>query len=220
MPLKDKHLSALWPLFAFLIAISLLLGVKAGGDRLLTNTIAPSGIGSLERAGSVDEARKVIRSWNQKAPDERNRSEIERPSLFFSLFSNDGRVLSQIAKRSLVFDLFFIIFYTSTMAVACLLAATEIAIRRLKRKESRLVKLGIYLAYLQILTAAFDVLEDFALWRVLSNSTFDLWPWLALVCSTAKYTLVVVSLIYILLAFIFWVADARHKPMPQVKAVA
>jgi hypothetical protein len=228
MPLRNEHLSVLWPLFAVLIAIGLWLGVKAGGDNLLKNSVAPSGIGSLERAGNKDEAGKVIRSWNQPALDERTRREIDKPSLLFRLLSNDGRPLTEVAKRSLVFDLFFIVFYTSAMAVACLLAATEIAVRQKKRKESRLVKVGIRLAYLQILTAMVDVLENFALWRMLRNSTSeallnsrtsDLWPAMAYVCSIAKYTLVALSLTYVLLAFIFWLADSRQKPARKVSAV-
>jgi hypothetical protein len=220
MPLRAEHLSVLWPLFAFLIATGLWLGVKAGGDRLLKNEDAPSGIGSLERAGSVVEAQKTISSWNQKAPDERTRSQIKNPSLLFRLFSYEGRMLTSVAKRSLVFDLFFILFYSSAMAVACLLAATEIAIRRRKQTASRLVRLGIRLASLQVVTAGVDILENFALWRMLSSSTLGLWPILAYVCSIAKWTLVAVSVLYVLLAFIFWLVDARHTPKRQAKAAA
>ena len=215
--LRGEHLSALWPLFAFLIATGLWFGVKAGGDGLLKNPAAPSGIGSLERAGSVAEASKIISSWDQKAPDERTRSQMEKPSLLFNLISNDGRVLTSVARRSLVFDLFFIIFYTTALAVACLLAATEIAIRTRKRTGSRLVRFGLRLAYLQVVSAAVDVLENVAVWRMLAPSTLGLWPILAYFCSIAKLVLVSISLIYVLLAFVFWLVDARHTPKRRVK---
>src|SRR5215510_3350628 len=223
MPLRDELLSILWPLFPVLIAISLWFGVKAGGDNLLRNKTAISGIGSLERAGTVDEARKIISSWNQRAPERRSQIEIKNESFLSRFLSNDGRMLTSVARRSLIFDLFFIVFYTSVMAAACLLAATEIALRRDKQK-SRLVSLGIKLAYIQLLTAGADLIEDVALWRMLSNSTSRLWPWLAYVCSWTKYALVATSLVYILLAFIFWVVDNRRhpaiKPSPAIASSA
>jgi|GEM_PF-1538602 len=210
MPLREKYLSILWPLFPALIAISLWLGVKAGGDNLLKNTTALSGIGSLERAGTVEQAQWIIQSWNQKASDTRTQSQIENPTFLSSILSNDGRMLTEVAKRSLLFDLFFIIFYSSAIAVACLLAATQIAVRRLKQESSLLVAIGIRLAYVQILTATFDMLEDFVLWRMLSGATLRLWPWVAYGCSIAKYILVVISLMYVFTAFVFWVID--HRP--------
>lgn len=209
MPLREKHLSILWPLFPALVAISFWFGVKAGGDNLLKNKTARHGIGSLERAGSVPQAQWIIQSWNQKAPDRRTQSEIKDPK-FLSFFSNDGRMLTEVAKRSLVFDLFFILFYASTLAVACLLAAAQIAVRRRKQEESRLVAAGIRLAYAQIITASFDLLEDFALWRMLSGSTWKIWPWVAYGCSVAKWAFVAISLTYVLIAFVFWVIDHRQ----------
>ncbi len=208
MPLRDQHLSILWPIFPVLIALSLWFGVKAGGDNLLRNRTALSGIGSLERARTVEQAQHIIKSWDQKVPDRSTQSDTNQ-NFITRLLSNDGRTLTEVAKRSLVFDLFFIFFYTSVMAVACLLAATEIAVRRGKQ-ESRLVGLGIRLAFLQIVTAGFDVIENFALWRMLSNSTLRLWPLLAYICSIGKYTIIAISLIYYLIAFVFWAVDHRR----------
>ncbi|HUS11107.1 MAG TPA: hypothetical protein VMZ30_11635 [Pyrinomonadaceae bacterium] len=213
MPLREKHLRILWPLIPALIAISFWFGVKAGGDNLLKNKTALSGIGSLERAGGVEQAQWIIQSWNQKAPDRRTQSQIEKPNFLASILSNDGRMLTEVAKRSLLFDLFFIFFYSSAMAVACLLAATEIAVRRPKRESSNLVAVGICLAYLQILTATIDMLEDLALWRMLSGATSRLWPWVAYSCSIAKYVLLAISLMYVLTAFVFWVIDHRQHQL-------
>jgi uncharacterized membrane protein len=211
MPLRNIHLTVLWPLFPVLIAISFWFGVKAGGDNLLKNNTARSGMGSLERAGSVEQAQWVIQSWKEKAPDTRTKSQIDNPNLLSSILSNDGLMLTEVAKRSLVFDLFFILFYSSALAVACLLAATHMAVRR-PQEMSRLVEHGIRLAYAQILTATFDVLENVALWMMLRGSKFGLWPLLAYGCSVAKYILVAISLVYVLIAFIFWVIDHSHHP--------
>lgn len=96
------------------------------------------------------------------------------------------------------------------MAVACLLAAVEIAVRR-RKENSRLVAIGIRLAYVQILTASVDVLEDFALWRMLSGSILRFWPWIAFTCSISKYILLAISLSYVCVAFVFWVMDHKRK---------
>lgn len=211
MPLRDIHLSVLWPLFPVLIAIGLWFGVKAGGDNLLRTREAPRGIGSLERAGSVDEAQRIIASWNHMAPERRTPREIDNSNFITLIISNDGRLLTSVAKRSLVFDLFFIVFYASTLAVACLLAATEIAVRR-RNSESRLVSVGIRLAYLQVVTASMDVLENFGLWRMLKNSTSEFWPQLAYACSIAKYVLIIISLLYVFIAYLFWIAAYKQHP--------
>lgn len=214
MPLRPIHLTILWPLFPVLIAFGFWFGVKAGGDNLLKNNTARSGIGSLERAGSVEQAQWIIQSWKEKAPDRRTKSEIDNPNLLSSILSNDGLPLTEVAKRSLVFDLFFIIFYSCALAVACLLAAAHIAVRRPK-EALLLVDHGIRLAYAQILTATFDVLENIALWLMLRGSTFGLLPLVAYGCSIAKYILVTISLVYVLIAFVFWVIDHSHHPSSQ-----
>ena len=212
--MRKEYLSILWPLLTVLIAISLWFGVKAGGDNLLHNDTARSGIGSLERAGSAAEAESIIRSWNRQVPDWRSQTDIKEQGSLSRVFTNQGRKLTEVATRSLVFDLFFIGFYASAMAVACLLAATEIAVRSRKRRP-RLVALGIKLASLQLVTAGFDVVENFALWRMLSDSVTNPWPWLAYACSIAKLSLVAFSLFYIFIAFGFWVVDHRRRPVSK-----
>lgn len=227
MPLREGYLSILWPLLPVLIAISCWFGVKAGGDNLLTSdTVAPWGIGSLARAGSVKEAQLIIASWDHRVPDWRRQTDAENKSWFSSFlsgisrfFSNQGLMRTQVARQSLVFDLFFISFYTSAMAVACLLASTEIHCRSRKRKP-RLVALGIKLALVQIVTAGFDLVENLALWRMLSaRPVSNPWPWIAYVCSIAKFSLLAVSLLYILIAFVFWLVDHKRPPLKRVVAV-
>ena len=216
--MREGYLSILWPLLPVLIAISCWFGVKAGGDNLLQNDTARSGIGSLERAGSVKEAQAIIESWKHQVPDRRSQADIEKQYAVSHWFSNQGRMLTEVAKRSLLFDLFFIVFYASAVAVACLLAATEIHCRSRKPKP-RLVALGMQLARLQIVTAGFDLIENFALWRMLSAPLSNPWPSIAYVSSIAKFTLVGVSLFYIFIAFVFWVIDHRRRPLRRTLSV-
>jgi hypothetical protein len=198
LPLKYLRSSALWPAVALLIALNLWLGIKAGGDRLLTNTVATQGIVSLETAGSAERAGAIILSWT-KTPD--------------------GISLRSVALHSLIYDGFFIIFYTITLALGCFIAAGIIEVRHRKLKDLGLVKLGLILARLQVLTAALDFLEDIALWRMLSNSTSSLWPSLARWCAIPKFALIAVSLLYILLAFIFRLGEShQRRPSRQRQA--
>lgn len=215
MPLHEEYLSTLWPLLPVIIAISLWFGVKAGGDNLLKNETARNGIGSLQRAGTLAQARLIIASWDERAPERRSRAEIDKQSWVSRLLSNEGRMLTDVAKRSLVFDFFFIVFYATAMAVACLLAATEIEFRSRTRRP-RLVNFGIHLAWMQIATALFDVVENIALWRVLNSAAWSIWPPMASFCSYAKYALLAISLCYIFIAFAFWVSDHRR---PQVRRI-
>ena len=201
-----------------LIAISCWFCVKAGGDNLLQNDVARSGIGSLERAGSVKEAQKIIESWKHQVPERRSQADIEKQYAVSRWFSNQGRMLTEIAKRSLLFDLFFIVFYASAVAVACLLAATEIHCRS-RKSRPRLVALGMQLARLQIVTAGFDLIENVALWRMLSASLSNPWPWIAYVSSIAKFTLLAVSFCYVFIAFVFWVIDHRRRPLRRTVSV-
>ena len=210
--MREGYLSILWPLLPVLIAISCWFGVKAGGDDLLQNDTARSGIVSLELAGSVNEAQAIVDSWKHQVPERRSQADITEQNAVSRWFSNQGRTLTEVARRSLLFDLFFIVFYSSVVAVACLLAATEIHCRS-RKPRPRLVALGMQLARVQIVTAGFDLIENIALWRMLSASLSNPWPWIAYVSSIAKFTLVAVSLFYIFIAFVFWVIDHRRRPL-------
>lgn len=191
LPLKYLQSSVLWPVVALLIAINLWLGIKAGGDSLLNNVTAPQGIVSLETAGSVERGRNIIQSWNKKTTDE--------------------IPLRSIALHSLIYDYIFILFYTFTLALVCLIAAGAINENHEKLKHLGLVKLGVGLARIQILTAALDAIENIALWRMLREATSTIWPVLAKWCAFTKFGLIAVSLIYIMLAFIFWIGESHQR---------
>jgi hypothetical protein len=197
LPLKYLRSSVLWSVVALLIAINLWLGIKAGGDNLLNNLTAPRGIISLETTGSVESARKIIQSWNKNTPGE--------------------IPLRSIALRSLIYDYIFIVFYTFTLALVCLIAAGVFNANHEKLNRLGLVKLGVGLARLQIVTAALDAIENIALWRMLRDSTLSIWPLLARWCALPKFGLIAVSFIYILLAFIFWIGES-HKRKPLRKS--
>ncbi|HEX8747235.1 MAG TPA: hypothetical protein VF717_08540 [Pyrinomonadaceae bacterium] len=185
---------ALWPLIALLIAINLWLGIKAGGDNLLRNSAAPNGIISLEVAGSMGAAEAIMQSWNRLLPD-------------------GTTLLLDVARQSLKWDYVFILFYTITLALGCLISASIIDTRHEKLKRLGLVKVGWMLICSQVLVAALDATENVALWMVLHGSKSNSWPVLSKWCAVPKFGLIGISFFYMFLTFIIWIGES-HKRRP------
>jgi hypothetical protein len=182
---------ALWPGIALVIAINLWLGVKAGGDGLLQNVDAPNGIVSLELAGNFDRATLIVQSWPRKSPE--------------------GISLRPIAVHSLIYDCFFMVLYTTTLALACLIAATVIESSHPKMKQFGLTRLGTALARVQVLVLTLDATEDFAMWRTIRGSPSHFWPILATSCAVPKFILIGLSSAYILFAFVVRMSETNPR---------
>lgn len=189
---------ALWPVIALVIAINLWLGIKAGGDSLLENQNARWGIVSLETAGSTDRAKVILLSWSQKSPD--------------------GISLRRIALRSLIYDYFFMLFYTATLAMACLIAATIIETRHPTLKRHGLTKLGTALARLQIVVLVLDAVENIALWRMLRGSGSYFWPLVAKSCAVPKFGLIAVTFAYVFFVLVVRASENQSTRGPRVAA--
>ena len=183
--------TALWPAIALVIAINLWLGIKAGGDNLLENSNARWGIVSLEMAGSADRAKVILQSWNRRSPE--------------------GTLLRAIALRSLVYDYFFMVFYTATLAMASLIAATLIETRHPKLKRLGLTKLGTAFAHTQIVILVLDAVENIALWRMFQPSGSYVWPVLAKSCAIPKFGLIAVTFAYILFVFVIRLGESKQR---------
>jgi hypothetical protein len=188
---KCLNSTFLWPAIALVIAINLWLGIKAGGDNLLENPSARWGIVSLEMAGTTERAKVILQSWTRKSPE--------------------GIPLRAIASRSLVYDYFFMIFYTATLAMACLIAATVIETRHQQLKGLGFTKLGTALARLQAVILILDALENIALWRMLRGSGSDIWPVLAKACAIPKFGLIAATFAYILFVFVIRLGESKQR---------
>ena len=180
----------LWPAIALVIAINLWLGIKAGGDNLLENPTARWGIVSLEMAGTVDKAKAILQGWARKSPE--------------------GIPLRTIALRSLIYDCVFLVLYTATLAMACLIAAALIDTRHPKLARMGLAKMGRGLAHLQGVVAALDTVENIALWRMLRASGSYVWPALAKSCAVPKFALIAITSTYILIVFVVRLGEAKQ----------
>ena len=117
----------------------------------------------FELAGSVPNAQAILDAW----------SETDRIRAGFSLG----------------FDYLYIPVYSTTIALACVLAAFV-----LKSKAWR--SIGMLLAWSLWAAAIFDAIENVALFTVLLGNNVAPYPQLAQICATVKFGLILAGLLY------------------------
>lgn len=119
----------------------------------------------FELAGSVDKANDIITAWTP----------LERIHAGFSLG----------------FDYLYMPIYSTTIALACVWAATVI-------RSGAWRPIGLALAWGLWLAALFDAIENLALLGNLFGTPLDPYPQVAALCATLKFTLIVLGLLYVL----------------------
>jgi hypothetical protein len=119
----------------------------------------------FELAGSVDNAQAIIDAW----------TDTDRIRAGFSLG----------------FDYLYMPVYSTTIALACLLAATA-----LRRKTWHTI--GVLLAWGLWLAAIFDAIENLALFTVLLGNNVAPYPQIAQLCAAIKFGLIGLGLLYVL----------------------
>jgi hypothetical protein len=118
----------------------------------------------FELAGSEPQAQAIIDAWN----------ETDRIRAGFSLG----------------FDYLYMPVYSTTIALACLMAAGVS-----KRRAWRTV--GLLLAWALWIAAISDALENVALFIELLGHTVAPWPQMAQVCAAIKFGLILLGLLYV-----------------------
>ena len=118
----------------------------------------------FELAGSVQNAQAIIDTW----------SETDRIRAGFSLG----------------FDYLYMPVYSTTIALACILAAGV-----LKRRAWH--TLGLLLAWGLWIAALCDAAENLALFTELLGNTVAPWPQVAQICATIKFGLILLGLLYV-----------------------
>ena len=147
------------------IVTLLVMGVLNIVDIPLKTPAVPMGIVSFELAGDFTTAQAMVRSWDHNA---------------------------QIyAGFSLGLDYLFMVLYSTTIALACVMAA-----RRLKLLWRVIALVGVILAWGQWLAAILDGLENYALFVLLLGLENPLWPVVAWWCATVKFSLVILGIGY------------------------
>ena len=108
------------------------------------------------------------------------------------------------AVQSIYLDFLFIVLYTSGLSLAC------IFISRLTKHEI-LVRTGYFFSYLLIAAGICDVIENMALLRSL-HGTINNWNViLAYDMAATKFSLLILSVLFLAICLIFWVLRDKRK---------
>ena len=131
----------------------------------------------FELAGSVPKAQAIIDVWN----------ETDRVRAGFSLG----------------FDYLYMPLYSTTIALACLMAA-GVSKRRAWRTVGLLLAWGLWIA------AISDALENVALFTELLGNNVAPWPQIAQICATIKFGLILLGLMYVVAGVVLRII--KNKP--------
>jgi hypothetical protein len=194
---------ARWPLLALLLAFSLWLGSRAGGEGRLHNaSVAPMGIISLERAGDPVTAKGIISFWDRW----------------------EGR---PFAIQAIEIDFYFLVFYSTTLALGCVIAADRFYLigsatgsapsepgqdSRPLSPWTRLGNLGILLAWGQWVAALLDVCENEALLRMLRHEPTRLNTAISWICADLKFALIGLGILYASVGVLTYFSLTFFKP--------
>jgi hypothetical protein len=146
----------------------------------LKTDAAPKGIISLELARDAEEVNQILNSWaaNRK----------------YAIFS-------------VGFDYLFIVFYSITIALACVYAANVFVVH-----SPLWAKIGFALAWGVFLAGLLDVVENFALYKMLFDSPKEIWPKISRPCAQIKFLFALfLGPGYALIGLVFWLISTVIK---------
>ena len=154
-------------LFVILLVVTLIiLQIMIILNQPLKNEAAPLGILSFEFAGKISVAQEMIKSLNTK---------------------------EQIyAGINLGFDYIFLLFYSLTIALGCILVT-----RHFSYPGRLLFNFGVLLAYAQVGAAILDSIENYALIKILLGAQREIFAVLAYWCAVPKFVIVAAGIGYI-----------------------
>lgn len=147
----------------------------------ITRPLGDRDIVDFELARTVPEAQEILATWRAEG------------------------VIGD-AKAIQVFDLVYPLVYASALAGCCLAAAG--AWRR--AGQARMAAAGVALAWLALVAAGFDYVENAALAVSLWDQPSSPWPQLAFVAAVLKFAAIYTSLLYALSGV---VARLRHRTL-------
>jgi len=160
---ESEQKTAFWTLFAVTIVVIIFMQIVSAP--LITDA-APQGIVSFEFAGNLPNAERIIDSWGQ-----------------------EERIYAGL---SLGLDYLFLVLYSCTIALGCILGARGMS-------TDFFVKGGVVLAWAQFSAAFLDCVENFALIKLLLGSGEAVWPSLAFWCAGPKFFIVGAGLVYVVI---------------------
>ncbi len=114
------------------------------------------------------------------------------------------------AKESIQADYLFILLYTAGFITCVLLLA------RLSKHEL-LLKTGRFITWLLPVAAVCDIIENIAMTRTLSGHASAFNVTLAYDMAVAKFSIIILTLIFLLICFLFWIGS---KFAPKYKTLS
>ncbi len=166
-----------------------LLGISTVVFTVVLELIDPSHVSwgptilAFEFAGSSSHAARIVAEWGAKG----------RSAAHLSLLLDYGYMLS--------YGLFFCLAGLATRDVAR------------DRGWRRLVAAGTIIPYFALAAAAFDAAENVALLFMLAGSGGGFAPPFAAVCSTIKFTLITIAILYVLCGLALRAGTRVSKPL-------
>lgn len=167
------------------VTILVMIALQILGAPLKTDA-APDGIISFEVAGNLPSAQNILVSWG-----------------------SGGQVYAGL---QLGLDYLFIVAYTTSIALGCVLVA-----QALFNKRSSFAMLGRGLAWALFIAGLLDAIENYALIHLLVGSQDALWPLLAQWCAIPKFAIVAAGLLYVIIGGlgVFITSNPRFSANPR-----
>jgi hypothetical protein len=132
----------------------------------------------------------------------------EKASEYYGELGEDGR---DEARTQLYLDYPYLILYGLLYAYAALVVAA----RAVERGMARLARWGRPVAIAGLAGAACDAVEDAALLRVLDGHTDQPWPGIAFTFASAKFALITIAVLYVIVGFLLTLRGARGPAAPS-----
>jgi hypothetical protein len=110
------------------------------------------------------------------------------------MFKSWDETTRESLRKAVLWDYLFIFIYPAAIATACFIAA-----RFLDRSGIISLKYGLIIMCLQLVAAAFDAIENYALLKVLDGATSNPWPQMARWCALTKFSFILVGGFYVLI---------------------
>ncbi len=100
-----------------------------------------------------------------------------------------------LAAFGLGLDYLFMPVYALTLSLGILLAAS--------RHTGRFARLGAWMGWAALIAPLFDAVENYGLLHSLLSQLFSLWPFVASVCASVKFALLLLGLLYALAGWLW-----------------
>ena len=134
---------------------------------------------------------------------------IHDARIMIDMWGEKGRI---VAAFSLGIDYLFLISYSIFFGLIAFIIG-----KKLNGRSRLLSKPGYVLSWLMILAGVYDSIENFALIRILTGCQYSMWATTAYYFATMKFTIVIITLVFIVLGLIMlWLTrPSENQPISR-----